>query len=547
MLGLAGALVSFSVWVEAVAIAPEPVLAGPARIVDQPVYEEPAGVARIGRSWSRVHRGVRFMRLEGDPFELGFANGKLSGDAPERLEDVLYRAKDAWVPSKTAQWALRKFVLFQHRNLSAFIPEARRLEILGLARAARRDRHSEDGPLYHRILGYHTIHDVGHMLIDNPLLQGHYDELRSGCTAFAASKPATKDGRVLLARNFDFEAGRIFDEEKVVIACRPASGIPFVHVAWSGMVGAVSGLNAAGIACALNSGASDDDASCGMPVSLVVRDVLERASTLDEAVAIIRSAPVFVSDSYVLASGKEDRVLVVEKSPGRCAVRDAKDGLLLVANHFLAPEFAKDSTNAKRRSDATTEERLGRLEELTTPLRGQLDAESALSVLRDRRGPKGADVGLGNRGAIDALVATHSVVIDATERVLWVSCAPHTLGRFLRVPIDALLGDPKWAPSDEGSFAEDPLLAGPYEQHLAKRKKLIAARDAFAAGELGRAQALAEEARALDPRFYEPEELLARIAKESGDLAGAKEHAKAALERWPPFLALRTELEALVR
>jgi hypothetical protein len=314
------------------------------------------------------------------------------------------------------------------------------------------------------------------------------------------------------------------------------------------MVGAVSGLNAEGIACALNASASDDDATCGEPVSLVVRDVLERSHTLDEAVAIIRAAPVFVSDSYVLASGREDRTLVVEKSPGRCAVRDAKDGLLLVANHFLAPEFAGDKTNGRRRSDATTEERMARLDELTAPLRGQLDASSALSVLRDRRGPGGEDVGLGDRGAIDALIATHSVIIDATDRVLWVSCAPHTLGRYLRVPLDAILHDDRWAPSDEGSFPEDPLLAsGGYERHVAKRKKLIAARDALSAGRLDEAQTLAEEARALDARFYEPEELLAKIAAKRGDAAKAKEHARAALDRWPPFAALRAELETLAR
>lgn len=548
MLLLAGGLVAFSFWVESAAIAPEPVLASVPRICDQLVYEQPAGVSRIAGSWSRVHRGVRFMKLQGEPFELGFANGKLSGDAPEKLEDVLYRAKDAFIPSKAAQWAVRKLVLFKQRNLASFIPEARQLEILGLTRAARRDRHSEDGPLYNRVLGYHAVHDVAHMLIDNPLIHGHYDELKAGCTAFAASKPATKDGHVLLARNFDFEAGRVFDEEKVVIACLPSKGIPFVHVAWSGMVGAVTGINAEGIACALNAGASDDDASCGRPVSLVVRDVLEQARTLDEAVAIIRAAPVFVSDSYVLASGREERTLVVEKSPGRCAVREAKEGLLLVANHFLTPEFANDETNGRRRHDATTEERLGRLDELTAPLRGHLDAKSALAILRDRRGPKGKDVGLGNRGAIDGLIATHSVIIDATDRVLWVSVAPHTLGHYLRVPLDAMLRDASWAPSDEGAFPEDPLVAsGEYEKHLTKRRKLLAARDALSAGDLARAKALAEEARLLDARFYEPEELLARIARESGDAAAAKEHAKAALDRVPPFATLRDELEALAR
>src|SRR5581483_4162893 len=179
----------------------------------------------------------------------------------------------------------------------------------------------------------------------------------------------------------------------------------------------------------LDAGASDDDAFVGEPVSLVVRDVLERARTLDEAVAIVREATVFVSDAFVIVSGDENRAVVVEKSPARCAVREAERGLLLATNHFLAPEFANDATNGKRAREATTEERLARLRELVPPLAGKLDAATCVSVLRDRRGPGGKDVGLGNRGAIDALIATHSVIFDAADRVLWVSCGPHTLGR----------------------------------------------------------------------------------------------------------------------
>ena len=542
---LAATLAAFSTWIEHAAIACEPDLAALPAIVHAAPARDAGGVDRIGPAWSRSHRGVRFMKLAGEPFELGWENAKLSGDDPEHLEDVLYRMKDAYVPSSAAQWVLRKVILFEQRKLDSFVPQARRLDILGQARAARRDRHPDDAPLYHRILSYHACHDLAHMLIDSPFVFGHYDELRAGCTALAACGPATRDRHVLLARNFDFEAGRPFDEEKVVIACAPADGIPFVHVAWSGMVGAVSGLNAAGIACAINASASDDDARVGEPVSLVVRDVLERAHTLDEAIAIIRAAPVFVSDSYVVASGREERVVSVEKSPARCAVREASDGLLLVTNHFLAPEFAGDRTNGRRRRDATTEERLARLLELATPLRGKLDPAAALAVLRDRAGPGGKDVGLGNRGAIDALIATHSIIIDASERVLWVSCAPHTLGRYLRVPLDAILGASGFVPSDEGSLPEDPLLAsGAYERHVTLRKKLLAARDALGADDLDGARTLAREARELDPAYFEADEVLYRIAVKARDAVLSRERAKDALDRFPPFAVLREELEA---
>jgi isopenicillin-N N-acyltransferase-like protein len=60
-------------------------------------------------------------------------------------------------------------------------------------------------------------------------------------------------------------------------------------------------------------------------------------------------------------------------------------------------------------------------------------------VLRDRKGPGASPLPLGHRHAIDALIATHAVVMDATARMLWVSEGPHLAGRFLRFDLAQLL------------------------------------------------------------------------------------------------------------
>jgi isopenicillin-N N-acyltransferase like protein len=88
-------------------------------------------------------------------------------------------------------------------------------------------------------------------------------------------------------------------------------------------------------------------------------------------------------------------------------------------------------------------------------------------VLRDRTGAGGAPLELGDRRAIDALIATPGVVMDATARALWVSEGPHLAGRFLRFDLRRLL-DPAYDPaSDPGAVEavpEDPLLqSGAYD------------------------------------------------------------------------------------
>ena len=119
-------------------------------------------------------------------------------------------------------------VLVNNRNLPDFVDAEYQEEILGLSDAAV-DLYPEFGPRYHRILNYHAAHDIGHWVHDKPVI---------GCTAFAVAGDS-----LLVGRNFDFEAGRVFDDNKIIGCYRPARGHAFLSVAWPGMAGVVTGLN----------------------------------------------------------------------------------------------------------------------------------------------------------------------------------------------------------------------------------------------------------------------------------------------------------------
>jgi hypothetical protein len=45
---------------------------------------------------------------------------------------------------------------------------------------------------------------------------------------------------------------------------------------------------------------------------------------------------------------------------------------------------------------------------------------------------------LGDRRAIDALIATHGVVMDPQHKTIWVSQSPHLLGQFVAFPLEEL-------------------------------------------------------------------------------------------------------------
>ena len=122
-----------------------------------------------------------------------------------------------------------------------------------------------------------------------------------------------------------------------------------------------------------------------------------------------------------------------------------------------------DPKNLRVRAETSTLARRERLDERLQSLGKGASVADAVDILRDRTGPHGEHLALGDRRAIDALIATHGVVIDATARVLWVSEGPHLLGRFVRFDLARLLSDgydPRTDPDAHAIVAipADPLL-----------------------------------------------------------------------------------------
>jgi len=473
----------------------EPVVNGYA----PPSAPGPDGRVHFGPNWFLPQTGRSLLSVQGDPYSLGFANATLTRDFLAEQERSLYETVGKFFTTKLAIYGIGFVVLVNNRNLPDYVSKEYREEIFGLSEAAV-DLYPEFGPRYHRILNYHAAHDIGHWVYDKPVI---------GCTAFAVTGDT-----LLVGRNFDFEAGRVFDENKIIARFRPTRGYAFLSVAWPGMAGVVTGINERRIFCSLNGAHSADKDNIGTPVSLVIRQVLQYAGSLDEAIRILEEATVFVSDSFLVADGGAGTAAVVEKSPARTAVRRMQNRILLQANHFECPEFAADEGNQEYMDVGTSLSRHGRLAEL---IRADLTPEQAVAILRDTRGAEGESLALGNRGAINPCIATHSVVADVTKGILWVSRGPHQLGAYDAYTIENF-GD-RVAPTIPAS----PLLKR--YQALTQARLLI---------EQGGRENL-ERALELNPGDADALARLARLLEEAGERPEALERYRAALAAQPPF------------
>ncbi len=503
----------------------------------EPEWELPLEVrgerAYVGPSWLSRERGVWEYHLEGDPYAMGFAHMRLGNRLSTEADDYMFAEMARYVPSKIALFMIRLGVRWRYRHLADHVPPDRLREIAGEARAYT-DRHDDFLPTFHRLLFYHALHDITQGLEHSPLL---------GCSAFAAAGAATTNGHLVIGRNFDFEGPEPFDADKAVLFFKPKGKIPFASVAWTGMTGVVTGINAEGIYVSINAARTDDKGKDGIPVELLVREIMENARSIDDVVAMVRGSPVMVPDFYLVGDGKTGESAVIERSPTRIEVRRSRDTTILT-NHALTPAFAKDAENDRLKRYLTSDARFKRLSEVVRQYRGAIDPRRAQEILRDKKGEGGEPLSLGNRNALDAIIATHSVVVDATSLQLWVSAGPHCLGRYVGFDLRAeLLGEDRPRPP---SLPEDPLL-GSDELRVHKQAvtELQWAEKLRAQGRPDRALEQALKAEALEEKMPEPHKLI-------GDLVLAVDHERARreyqrfLELRPPYLRDVEEVKGIL-
>src|SRR5262249_27358946 len=142
-------------------------------------------------------------------------------------EGVLYGEFSHYVPIVPLRWLIMDISRLEFRHVDQGMPDMRHREIAAQARAFSPDPFADFLPPYHRFVFLQSLYDIALSFEHSPLL---------GCSSFALTGGAFEGGGAVLARNFDFEAGPIFDRGKAVFLVREAGRIPYASVAWPGLV-----------------------------------------------------------------------------------------------------------------------------------------------------------------------------------------------------------------------------------------------------------------------------------------------------------------------
>ncbi|MBP6628164.1 MAG: hypothetical protein KA297_01960 [Kofleriaceae bacterium] len=527
-LAIAAVVVAWFIYRRSVAyeVASIPVRVGPLRL-DR---EAPGAAPRLATGQAELTwvGEIPVIRAGGDLSGIYLGVGRLLGD---RIDAPTAAASAAMVDAipRDGVWgrlAHGTRTAWRYRFLDDGLSERDRRALAGLWQGARAS-------------GARSGHDTllrAQAMLDVGAVAGRAGEPRARLLTRALTvRVAQADappGRAWIGRSFALP-GLIDGGDSatpVLLIAHPTDALAWAGVTWPGSIGVVSGVNAEGIVVTLHPARTRDvrETRIARPTALVVRDVLERARTLDDAIRLLSDTTLLGSAAFMVVDGQAGTWAVVERSPTRTAVSRGPSPAV-VGDLLSGSELADDPQNDRARRTSAATDRLARAAQL---VRAPLAGPAALAAaLRDRRSADGVARAAGHRGLVDDAAAQHVAIFDPVTLVMWIgrdtdqALRGIDLRHELRGEGDRPAPPADLAPTTGGDGAStEPVLA----RVRTARADLRAARAALGAGRLAAAHELAMRALTRAPDLPEALEWMARIELARGDRDAARTFA----ERW---------------
>ncbi len=223
----------------------------------------------------QTKQGHRILHLQGTPFEMGLQHGTLLKDL---IQENIRKYLKTPSPNLLEHGAdrMEEFTKAIPR-ITSYIPQKYIEEMKGMAQGA-------DVP-FHDILLLNLFPEMFH------------------CCVITASHEASYDKTLYHARVLDYSAGKDLQSSAVLIAAKPNDGFAFMNITYAGFIGSVTGMSEAKIAIGEIGGQGYGNWD-GMPMSFLLRSILEEAKTLEDAKEILTKTPRTCEYYYVISDGK---------------------------------------------------------------------------------------------------------------------------------------------------------------------------------------------------------------------------------------------------
>ncbi len=244
-------------------------------------------LARSGAGRLENHDGTKVLFLKGTPEEMGKQHGELLTKEIRAVTDrILYGigvgssfGKGRWFFGEIEEAVSRLHPHTDPRHLR---------EIDALAMAAGLEQ-------------------------EESRLSNFFPELFH-CSGFAINGSATVDGEMYHGRVLDYMMGVGLEQNAVVMVVQPDEGNAWVNLGYAGFIGTVTAMNEKQIAIGEMGGGGEGNWD-GKAMAQLMREVMEKADTLEEAVAIFENSPRTCEYYYVISDAKSGKSVGIAATP----------------------------------------------------------------------------------------------------------------------------------------------------------------------------------------------------------------------------------------
>lgn len=402
-----------------------------------------------GQGRLEEREGLHILHLRGAPYDIGYQHGVLlRQEIRSRLQDQVFGSLLSG--GDTSHLLLLRYA----RYVDTGLPAEYRDEMRGLADGA--------GLSYSDVLllnSYEELisapiprQDVRELLLTLPTpFVPHYGSMailpsqaespgrESSAEAlhlrptgtFAAFGSATHDGRLLHAVDLSFPEPNL--DEILIIVYEPDVGNRVVVVGRPGMVGATMGLNEEQISVVGLASPSQDASLDGVPLPVLLREVLHHAGDIRTALRLIAGGRRTSGYNVLIGDGKPADAQAVEFSAHQYAVFEAENDLLVRTNHYLDPGLSDTQQMVSHTQQEGSRERFDELYEGLYSGYGRLDLLTAVDLLA------GEDVAdIEDQGMQDCEPVT-GILIASSALEIYVVFHPEGKTNALGVKLDEVL------------------------------------------------------------------------------------------------------------
>jgi len=298
--------------------------------------------------FSRASHGVLaqsndryFMVVAGTPEQMGAAHGRLLKNWVQAMVDRVVYGVGGAESVMSGEWFIDTSAEI-YRRTSPHIPKRFMAECDAMSRAA-----------------------------EISIRDGRYANLfpeRFHCSGIAVAGKATRDGQVVHARVLDYMRDIGLQRRGVTMVFIPDGYNAWLTQSYAGLVGTVTAMNDKHLAMGEIGGRGEGQWD-GMPMTFLMRDVMERAATVDEAIEIIKKTPRTCEYYYVL-SDKSGAMA------GLYCTKDKVDVILPGEDHPDLPPIPEDTVviSGKDRARAAVER--------INKHYGSIDAKTMIEIIK---------------------------------------------------------------------------------------------------------------------------------------------------------------------